>query len=71
MLIGSVVWAGEIGVVWGKSRISTRNRKNTEMTVPISWAGEIGVVWGKSRISTRNRKNTEMTVPISLFGLGK
>jgi len=36
MLIGSVVWAGEIGVVWGKSRISTRNRKNTEMTVPIS-----------------------------------
>jgi len=36
MLIGSVVWAGEIGVVRGKSRISTRNRKNTEMTVPIS-----------------------------------
>jgi hypothetical protein len=39
MLIGSVVWAGEIGVVWGKSRISTRNRKNTEMTVPISLFG--------------------------------
>jgi hypothetical protein len=38
--ISSVVWAGEIGVVWGKSRISTRNRKNTEMTVPISYFNE-------------------------------
>jgi hypothetical protein len=34
-LIGSVVQAGKIVAVRGKNRISTQNRKNPEMMVPI------------------------------------
>ena len=49
ILIGLVVRGAKTVVVRGKNRILTQNRKNPEMTVPIS----------------QNRKNPEMTVPIS------
>ena len=46
ILIGSVVRAGETVVVLGKSRISTQNIKNPEMTVPISLTGfKVGKHW--------------------------
>jgi len=53
-VLGSVVRADKSHSSREKPKILTQNRKNPEMTVPIS-----------RFFLTQNRKNPEMTVPIS------
>jgi len=58
-VIGSVVRADKSHSSREKPKILTQNRKNPEMTVPISQFLSV------KKILTQNRKNPEMTVPIS------
>ncbi len=62
ILIGSVVRAGETVVVLGKSRISTQNRKNPEMTVLINQFLSILIVSKRNR-ALRFRKDNDCRMP--------